>query len=104
MKALAVAFAVCLLAACGGGAAWPKTAGETTCTEWSSEMTADQRSALGAAMLLALRANDGGTVRPRDDVMKAFTTAISDVCKTTPEAKISAVGATIYGYSKGLQP
>ncbi|MBI2780468.1 MAG: hypothetical protein HYX55_01570 [Chloroflexi bacterium] len=103
MKALRLALAIVMLSGCAG-TAWPKTAGETTCTEWTSQMTADQRSALGAAMLLALRANDGGTVRPRDDVMKAFTTAISDVCKATPAAKISAVGATIYGYSKGLQP
>lgn len=103
MKPLALALAIALLAGCGG-VAWPKTAGETTCSEWTTEMTADQRSALGAAMLLALRANDGGTVRPRDDVMKAFTTAITDVCKTTPDAKISTVGATIYSYSKGLEP
>jgi len=103
MRACSLVLAAIVLAACGG-VAWPKTAGETACSEWTSQMTADQRSALGAAMLLALRANDGGTVRPRDDLMKAFTTAISDVCKTTPDAKISAVGATIYGYSKGLRP
>lgn len=103
MRAGSLVLVAILLAACGA-TAWPKTAGETTCTEWTSQMTADQRSALGAAMLLALRANDGGTVRPRDDVMKAFTTAIGDVCKATPDAKVSAVSATIYGYSKGLKP
>ena len=69
---------VLLLAGCGG-AAWPKTAGETTCQEWTAEMTGSQRSALGAAMLLALRQNDGGTVRPRDDVLAAYTKAVDDV-------------------------
>lgn len=67
-------------------------------------MTGDQRLALGTAMLLTLLANDGGTVRPRDDVLKAFTNAIGDVCATTPDAKVSAVGATIYGLSDDLQP
>lgn len=92
-----------LLAGCGG-AAWPKTAGATTCTEWTGQMTSAQRSALGTAMLLALRANDGGTVRPRDDVLAAFTKAVGDVCATNPDSKVSAVGATIYGLSNDLKP
>lgn len=95
---------VFLLAGCGGGAAWPKTAGETTCQEWTSEMTGSQRSALGAAMLLALRANDGGTIRPRDELLSAYSKAVGDVCATTPDAKVSAVGATIYGLSQDLRP
>lgn len=95
--------AMVVLAGCGG-AAWPKTAGDTTCREWTTEMTSDQRSALGTAMLLALRANDGGTIRPRDDVFKAYAKAIGDVCATTPDEKISAVGATIYRLSRALQP
>jgi hypothetical protein len=94
---------VVLVAGCGG-AAWPKTAGETTCLEWRTEMTAAQRSALGTAMLLALRQNDGGTVRPREDVLAAYAKAIGDVCANTPDAKVSAVGATIYGLSSELKP
>lgn len=95
---------VLLVAGCGGGPAWPKTAGDTTCQEWTSEMTGAQQSALGAAMLLALRANDGGTIRPPDGLLTAYSKAIGDVCATTPEAKISAVGATIYGLSQDLKP
>ena len=103
MRSLTLVLAVLVLAGCGGSA-WPKTAGDTTCREWTSEMTSDQRHALGAAMLLALRANDGGTIRPRDDVLTAYAKAVGDVCASTPDAKVSAVGATIYGLSNDLKP
>jgi hypothetical protein len=95
--------AVAVLAGCAA-AAWPKTAADTTCTEWSSQMTEPQRQALGAAILLALRADDGGTTAPRDAVIKAYVTAIGDTCKENPDAKISTVGATLYNLSKDLQP
>ena len=95
--------AILVLAGCGG-TAWPKTAGDTTCREWTGEMTSDQRGALGAAMLLALRANDGGTVRPPDAILDGFARAVGDVCATTPDSKVSAVGATIYGLSNDLKP
>jgi hypothetical protein len=101
--AIALALAAALVAACGS-AAWPKTAGETTCTEWSMQMTSAQRDTLGGAMLLALRASHGGTVAPPDAVMKAFVSAIGDTCKQNPDAKISTVGATLYNLSRDLQP
>jgi hypothetical protein len=91
------------IAGCGA-AAWPKTAGETTCGEWSSQMTSDQRNILGSAMLLALRANDGGTASPPDSVIKAWVTALGDTCKDNPDAKISTVAATLYNLSRDLQP
>ena len=84
--------------------AWPKTAGETTCREWSGEMTAVQREALGAAMLIALRESDGATVRPPNEVLDAYASAIDDVCETTPDENVAAVGATIYTLSDDLQP
>jgi hypothetical protein len=93
-----------ILAGCGGGNAWPKTAGETTCNEWTTQMTGAQRSALGAAMLLALRESDGGTIRPPEALLDAYSKSIGDVCATTPDAKVSAVGATIYGLSQDLKP
>jgi len=95
---------VLLAAGCGGAPAWPKTAGDTTCREWTAEMTGAQRSALGAAMLLALRANDGGTIRPPEALLNAFATSVGDVCASTPDSKVSAVGATIYGLSQDLKP
>jgi hypothetical protein len=94
---------VAVAAGCGS-AAWPKTAAETSCTEWSSQMTSAQRDALGTAILLALRAADGGTIAPRDAVIKAYVTAISDTCKENPDAKISTVAATLYNLSTDLQP
>jgi hypothetical protein len=96
--------ATLLLAGCGGGPAWPKTAGDTTCREWTEQMTGAQRSALGAAMLLALRANDGGTIRPREQLLDAYAKSVGDVCASTPDSTVSAVGATIYGLSQDLKP
>lgn len=101
--ALGFALSLAIFAGCSSPA-WPKTAAETTCTEWSSQMTEPQRQALGTAILLALRADDGGTVAPRDGVIKAYVTAIGDTCKENPHANISAVAATLYNLSKDLQP
>lgn len=98
-----LALSIAIVAGCGSSA-WPKTAAETTCSDWSTQMTAAQREALGTAILLALRANDGGTIAPRDDVIKAYVTAIGDTCKENPDAKISTVGATLYNLSRDLQP
>lgn len=67
-------------------------------------MTSGQRETLGGAMLLALRASHGGTVAPRDAVVKAFVSAIGDTCKQNADAKVSTVGATLYNLSRDLQP
>jgi hypothetical protein len=99
-----IALAAVLLAGCGTGPAWPKTAGETTCREWTAAMTDAQRTALGWAMLLALREADGGRIRPRVAVLDAYAKAVGDVCATTPDAVVSKVGATIYGLSPELKP
>ena len=93
-----------LIAGCGGAPAWPKTAGDTTCQEWNAEMTGAQRSALGAAMLLALRASDGGTIPPPEALLNAYANSVGDVCASTPDSTVSAVGATIYGLSQDLKP
>ena len=47
---VAAVLSLVILAGCGS-AAWPKTAAETTCTEWSDQMTSAQRDSLGTAML-----------------------------------------------------
>lgn len=91
------------LVACSSPA-WPKTAAETTCAEWTGQMTSAQRESFGTAILMALRANDGGKYAPRDAVIAAYIKAISDTCKDNPDAKLSTVGATLYGLSKDLHP
>ena len=93
----------CSIAACGG-TAWPKTAGETTCAEWTSQMTETQRSALGTAMLLALRQSDGGTGRPPEQLVAAYVDAVDNVCRETPDEEVSSVGATLYTLSDDLKP
>jgi hypothetical protein len=100
---LGLALSIAIFGGCGSPA-WPKTAGETTCTEWTDQMTPAQRDALGTAILLALRADDGGTLAPRDPVIKAYVKAIGDTCKENPDVKVSAVAATLYNLSRDLQP
>lgn len=100
---IALVLAVVALAGCSSPA-WPKTAGETTCSEWTGQMSEPQRQALGTAILLALRADDGGTLIPPDKLIKAFVTAIGDTCEANADAKISTVGATLYSLSRDLQP
>lgn len=102
-RLLGLLLSASLLAGCGSPA-WPKTAAETTCTDWTGQMTHSQREALGTAILLALRSNDGGTVAPRDAVIKAYVAAIGDTCQENPDARISTVGATLYNLSEDLQP
>jgi hypothetical protein len=99
----ATVLALAVLAGCGSSA-WPKTAAETSCSEWLDQMTSEQRGALGTAILLALRADDGGTIMPPDGMAKAYVTAISDTCRENRDARISTVGATLYNLSKDLQP
>jgi hypothetical protein len=102
---LAPAVLVVMLAAgCASEVAWSKTAGETTCREWTSVMTKSQREGVGAAMLIALRSSDGATVRPPDEMISAYSDAIRDVCASTPEERVSSVGATIYSLSNDLKP
>lgn len=96
--------AVVLAVAACGETAWPKIAAETTCAEWTTQMTDVQREAMGAAMLLALRAYDGSSVRPPEEMLDAFGDAVGDVCATTPAEKVSSVAATIYALSDDLKP
>ena len=104
MRSIAISLLACVALAACGTTAWPKTAADTTCAEWSNQMTSTQRDALGTAILSALRTNDGGKYMPRDAVIKAYISAIGDTCKDNPDAKISTVGATLYGLSKDLHP
>jgi len=103
LLAVVVLAAATAVAACAAPA-WPKTAAETTCSEWTSQMTSAQRDSFGTAILMALRASDGGKYAPRDAVIAAYIKAISDTCANNPDAKISTVSATLYGLSKELHP
>ena len=108
MRRLLAAFSLAVALAAGvaacGSPTWPKTAADTTCAEWSNDMTASQRDALGTAILTALRADDGGRYMPRTEVITAYIRAIGDTCKENPDATVAKVGATLYNLSKDLQP
>jgi hypothetical protein len=103
MKMLAGGLAALVLAACAGEVAWPKTAGDTTCQEWTASMRPAQRTAMGSAILLTLRANDGVGRAPENGLIASFVGALGDVCATTPEEKVSSVAATLYVLSDDLK-
>lgn len=104
MRRFVVALALAVALGACSSPAWPKTAAETTCTEWTNQMTSAQRDSFGTAILMALRANDGGNYAPRDAVIQAYVKAITDTCRDNPDARLSTVGATLYGLSKDLHP
>lgn len=104
IASIGIGLALALVLGACGSPTWPKTAADTTCAEWSNQMTASQRDALGTAILTALRADDGGRYMPRTEVITAYVRAIGDTCKENPDATVAKVGATLYGLSKDLQP
>jgi hypothetical protein len=99
---IALALSLGLVAACAQEVAWPKTAGDTTCREWTEQMRPLQRKAMGNVILLTLRGNDGNTREPANGLVDAYVTSIGDVCANAPDEKVSAVATTIYGLSDGL--
>ena len=101
VAALALVLATAI-AACTQETAWSKTAGDTSCQEWTAQMRPLQRSAMGRAILLTLRGLDNNDREPPDGLIPAYVTSITDVCRNTPDEKVSAVAATIYSLSPDL--
>jgi hypothetical protein len=93
---------VIAIAACTQETAWPKTAGETSCQEWTAQMRPLQRTAMGRAILVTLRGLDNNDREPADGLIPAYVNSITDVCRNTPDEMVSAVAATIYSLSPDL--
>lgn len=85
-------------------AGWTKTAGQTSCTEWTTEMTIDERHGLADAILETLWTKDGAGGHPGDARATELANAIGTVCQSYPDEKISTVGAGLYELTTDLKP
>lgn len=105
--ALAVAVAISLFG-CGGGAPgdepWPKTAGDTTCSDWLDSMTVAQRRGLAEAMLTSLWESDGAASTPDDAKVLKFANAVGGTCASYRDEKVSTVGGGLYVLSDDIKP
>ena len=101
--ALVVLLGTSILAGCGGDA-WPKTAGDTSCSEWLDKMTTGQRMGLGQAMLVALWNKDGAAQEPPEGKVTLFANAIGGACTAWRTEKVSSVGAGLYTLSSDIKP
>ena len=75
---------------------WAKDYGDTTCREWLTGMSEQQRWAGAADMLSSARSKDGGKSLPADDLISAFMRSVSDTCGVVPTESVAAIGGTEY--------
>jgi hypothetical protein len=60
---------------------WAKTYSDTTCRDWSTQLTSAQKFAASADMLAGARnKGDGGTGLPSDALINEFSGGITNVC------------------------
>lgn len=104
LRQAAVSILLLILVACTPSGAWPKSAGDTSCSEWTGQLTADQRAGLADAMLAGQWTRDGAGRMPSHALGVRFADAISGVCASDPTEKVSAVAATVYVLSTDLKP
>lgn len=75
---------------------WAKGYGETTCTEWATVMTTDQRRVAAADMLVSAWETDGESGVPSDALIADFEFYISDGCEPIPSLPITEIAAAQY--------
>jgi hypothetical protein len=75
---------------------WPKQYSDTTCREFRSEMSTQQRFAASADMLTGARSRDGGSGVPPDALVYTFMRAIDKPCKLVPTDDIVDVAVAEY--------
>ncbi len=75
---------------------WPQPYNETTCEEWESAMTAEQRRVAAADMLVGARSQDGGDSLPPDSLIAEFRDDISTACEADPALAINEVAVGVY--------
>ncbi len=97
---MGVAVAVLALAACSEASktyeqTWPKPYDKTSCAEWQSVMTQDQRLAAAGDMLWEHLSKNGATGRPGNQALTDFETVIGQGCDNSPAKSLSAVGRGI---------
>jgi hypothetical protein len=76
---------------------WAKSYSDTTCADWQSVMTPDQRHAAAADILTAARNKiDSGTGLPPGSLVTSFENDISQGCTAIPTETVTDVGFGIY--------
>lgn len=104
MRATLALVALLAVIGCGGGEAWTKNAGDTTCADWIDKMTPEQRTGLGGALLTVLWNQDGAASTPGDAVIARFANAIGGTCTSFRDEKISSVGSGLYLLADDVRP
>lgn len=97
---------VLILAACGSGddgasdkfkQTWPKSYGSTTCAQWATDMSENQRFVAAADMLSNAQQQDTkGAGLPSDGLITQFEGDISEACQPIQSATIVDVATALY--------
>jgi hypothetical protein len=75
---------------------WHKDYSNTSCSEWSGQMSEQQRFAASADMLTAARNKmDGGSGVPNDSLIDEFTAGLDTVC-VDDAANIAELAVLLY--------
>jgi hypothetical protein len=79
---------------------WSKDYASTTCADWSSTMTQQQRFAAAADILSGARDKvDGGSGVAPDDLISDFQSEIDDACEPgAPTATLTLTDVTLFIY------
>lgn len=90
-------------------AGWPRGANETTCEQWTGEMTEPQRLAMAGRLLRTLRIAPVEGSPEVDKLVPAFLDAITEVCSTDAVNErdlhnITRVGFYVYKQRKEFRP
>jgi hypothetical protein len=101
MRSLVVALAgVAVLAACSDRSdtyqqTWPSAYEETTCAEWTTQMSDDQQFAAAADLMGDHLWDNGATERPDYQPILDFQSVLGQACAAKPTASVAEVAARI---------
>jgi hypothetical protein len=88
----------------GPSLGWAKLAGLTSCLEWATQMTLDERSGLANAILDDPADADYAVVEVGNHRSSLFADAISRICEVFPKEKISTIALGILTTPNELFP
>lgn len=75
---------------------WPTPYSSTTCGDYLTAMSEQQRWALAADMLVGARKVDGLTALPADATVDRFEQDMATACEPIATAKTTEIGASVY--------
>lgn len=74
---------------------WTTPYAQTTCADWTSRMTSQQRFAAAADMLLGVRTKDGDARLPADSMVNEFVGGMTTAC-VIPTMSITDAAIALY--------